>query len=163
MKLEEALKYMTARQSKEYKINPEHKDKFVGAFPAKLKSGAYTQMHFPVFYQENPDTAKGHLPYYMYIIQNHMTYITGAMHIPELDIHCIRAKNGEIIYSRSLHDYRQSEDASCAIDGGFDYLRTTYEPDYKPDQLIVKVKDGEFVYNQENWTVYELDVSKGLE
>jgi hypothetical protein len=36
-------------------------------------------------------------------------------------IYCLNTR--EILYSRATHDYRESSDKKCAIDGGFDYTR----------------------------------------
>jgi len=34
----------------------------------------------------------------------------------------------EILYSRATHDYRESSDTKCAIDGGLDYVRIIGDP-----------------------------------
>ncbi len=49
--------------------------------------------------------------------------ITNAITATETIITGIKAQNGEIIYSRYRHDYRESKDGSVFIDGGRDYTR----------------------------------------
>ena len=49
--------------------------------------------------------------------------ITNAITATETTITGIKAQNGEIIYSRCRHDYRESADGSVFIDGGRDYTR----------------------------------------
>lgn len=49
--------------------------------------------------------------------------ITNAITATETTITGIKAQNGEIIYSRYRHDYRESADGSVFIDGGRDYTR----------------------------------------
>ena len=49
--------------------------------------------------------------------------ITNAITATETTITGIKAQNGEIIYSRCRHDYRESSDGSVFIDGGRDYTR----------------------------------------
>ena len=44
-------------------------------------------------------------------------------------VKAIKCKNcGDIIYSRSRHDFHWCSCKSCAIDGGFDYLKIVGQP-----------------------------------
>ena len=46
-----------------------------------------------------------------------------------MKVNAIRCKKcGDIIYSRSRHDFHWCSCESCAIDGGFDYIKITGNP-----------------------------------
>lgn len=63
--------------------------------------------------------------------------ITNAISAVETPITGIIADNGDIIYSRYRHDYRQSPDGSVWIDGGRDYTRTRPCPNGMVELQIV--------------------------
>lgn len=44
--------------------------------------------------------------------------------IEDMDFAGVIADNGDVIYSRHRHDFRESDDGSVWIDGGRDYVRT---------------------------------------
>jgi hypothetical protein len=50
--------------------------------------------------------------------------ITNGAFVEEQNFQGIIADNGDIIFSRSRHDYRVSDDESVWIDGGREYTRT---------------------------------------
>jgi len=55
---------------------------------------------------------------------NNSIYICDGSSVEELDFTGITADNGDIIYSRTRHDFRTSPDGSVWIDGGRDYVRS---------------------------------------
>ena len=59
---------------------------------------------------------------------NHIM-ITNAESAVGQDIVGAVADNGDVIYSRYRHDYRESDDKSIAIDGGRDYTRVIFSED----------------------------------
>lgn len=71
--------------------------------------------------------------------------ITNAISAVEDPITGIRARNGDIIYSRFRHDFRRSPDESVWIDGGRDYTR------YSTPGLLVNLRivDGDLVESKE--------------
>lgn len=69
--------------------------------------------------------------------------ITNAIGVLDQDITGIVAENGDVIYSRYRHDFRGSDDKSVYIDGGRDYTRSGWNPDYSPRYVKLKVMDGE--------------------
>lgn len=73
-------------------------------------------------------------------------YICDGSSIEDLEITGVIANNGDVIYSRTRHDYRYSPDGSVWIDGGRDYTRSGVYPPEKFVKLHVvdgklKVKD----------------------
>lgn len=46
-----------------------------------------------------------------------------------MKINAIKCKNcGNVIYSRTTHDFRWCDCNKCAIDGGFEYIKITGNP-----------------------------------
>lgn len=70
-----------------------------------------------------------------------VTFITNGAFVEDQKFVSVVAENGEILFSRSRHDYRISFDGSVFIDGGRDYSR--YNPE-KGEVTVLAVKDGEF-------------------
>jgi len=44
----------------------------------------------------------------------------------------------DIIYSRTVHDYRTCICGRTSIDGGFDYCHVGYDPIYEPPKIKVR-------------------------
>lgn len=65
-------------------------------------------------------------------------------------IYCINTN--EILYSRTTHEYRTSEDKSCAIDGGFEYFKVSGDPiefvmlELDGDYLLKFILDSDYRY-----------------
>lgn len=59
----------------------------------------------------------------------------------------------EIIYSRSIHDYRASSDGNLAVDGGFDYFKINGNLD---DAVLIYL-DGDILLQQ----ILQYDYSLG--
>ena len=60
-------------------------------------------------------------------------------------VKAIKCKNcGDIIYSRSRHDFHWCSCKSCAIDGGFDYLKIVGQPnDWQSIEVTVLPLESE--------------------
>lgn len=80
-----------------------------------------------VFYNPNPDVAKGHSHYFGLHINpiNGLLYVSNAEGVLKQHISGLVSDDGEVVFSRHRHDYRVSEDGSVSIDGGRDYLRVS--------------------------------------
>lgn len=94
-----------------------------------------------VFYGKvaHPDSNSKYFGLYHHPISGTL-YICNAASIEDLDIQGVVADNGDIIYSRSRHDYHTSADGSVWIDGGRDYTRSGL---YDSDKFVtLVVRDG---------------------
>jgi hypothetical protein len=81
----------------------------------------WTDYPIAIFYSTEPHPrGSNYLGIYYY---KGLLMITNAITATETIITGIKAQNGEIIYSRYRHDYRESKDGSVFIDGGRDYTR----------------------------------------
>lgn len=62
----------------------------------------------------------------------------------------------EILYSRAKHDFRQSSDGKCFVDGGLDYFRVGGKPeDYilielGGDKLLEQILAYDYAYGNRN-------------
>lgn len=122
-----------------HKIEKKYNASWVGQLPLKTKDGSWSVDNCgDVYYQENPPN--GYSNYFALIMQYGTLYITSGLSGVEGIINGIIADNGEIIYSRYRHDYRESEDGSVFIDGGRDYVK--FSSSNKLVQL--KIIDGKF-------------------
>lgn len=103
-----------------------YESKFVGYFGLKdSKSGLWTADAFPIFYNPEPDFDSGHSHYFaLWRTPRGMFILDGSSAFSEA-IWGVQADNGEVIYSRSRHDFQESQDGTAWIDGGRDYLRTS--------------------------------------
>lgn len=78
--------------------------------------------------------------------------ITDGSWIEDLEFASVLADNGDVIYSRHRHDFRESADGSVWIDGGRDYTRTN-----QIDRLrTLSVFKGRVEY----WENYERETTK---
>ncbi len=48
-------------------------------------------------------------------------------------IQCPKCK--DVVFSRARHDYHHCTCGGISIDGGFDYLRYGWNPEFKPDDI----------------------------
>jgi len=73
--------------------------------------------------------------------------------IEDMTFVSVLAQNGDVIYSRHRHDFRESDDGSVWIDGGRDYTRTNVA---NPDQMrTLTVFKGRVEY----WEDYESETN----
>ena len=77
-----------------------------------------------VFYGDTPHPASGSRYFALYMSpETQVLMITDGSWIEDQEFAGIIADNGDIIFSRSRHDYRVSDDESVWIDGGREYTR----------------------------------------
>lgn len=116
--------------------------KYIGDFCLQHSEGWWYNWPIAIFYQADPKTELGHTHYLgVYVDKGRVMLTKGDSAFNEPIIGVV-ADNGEVVYSRYRHDYRQSSDRSVWIDGGRDYLRTgvgvkTVKLIIDKDQLIV--------------------------
>ncbi len=122
------------------KIEEKYQAKYIGEFCLKTKSGNWSENVAAVFYQEAK--ARPEYSHYFGILwQQGTLMITNAESAFENGIQGVRALNGEIIFSRHVHDFRYSSDGSVFVDGGRDYLRYGCNDTVKLSQIeIVDLK-----------------------
>jgi hypothetical protein len=78
---------------------------------------------------------------------NGTLYICDGSSVEDLEITGVIANNGDVIYSRTRHDYRYSPDGSVWIDGGRDYARSGV---YSPEKFVkLHVVDGKLKVKDE--------------
>lgn len=89
-------------------------------------------VNFPaaIFYTDNPHP-EGSNYFGIFLHQgledsNHVM-ITDGISATGQDMVGVIADNGDVIYSRYRHDYRESNDGSVFIDGGRDYTRVGFK------------------------------------
>ena len=102
------------------KLENAYKAKYVCETCIKVNN-AWTDNPIAIFYATEPHPkGSNYLGIYYH---KGLLMITNAITATETTIVGIKANNGEIIYSRCRHDYRESSDGSVFIDGGRDYTR----------------------------------------
>ena len=115
--------------------------KYMGYWCTKrLDGNSWNDVPVDVFYQPNPDRAKGHSNYFGLFFQDDQLWITDAQSAFSETIGGIITDDGEVLVSRYRHHYVTKE-GGYMIDGGRDYLRSSLHP-----TICVEVKDGEFVF-----------------
>lgn len=120
-------------------VEEKYKASWVGQMPIRLKNGDWSESPADVYWQETPPV-EGYSKYFAIIHRDGVLYITSGASAVEGVFYAVVADDGEVIYSRCRHDYRESTDGSVTIDGGRDYCRTSIT---KVIQL--KIVDGEWV------------------
>jgi hypothetical protein len=106
--------------------------KFVGEFC--LFQRGWVNNPVEVYYQPNSTYP---CPYFGLLIQHGQVFITSAESTIGIPIYGVVANDGEVIYSRYRHDFRQSKDGSVFIDGGRDYTKTNTN-----NGVVMTIKDG---------------------
>lgn len=102
------------------KLEIAYKAKYVCETSIKV-NGTWTDNPIAIFHTTEPHPkGSNYLGIYYH---KGLLMITNAITATETTITGIKAQNGEIIYSRCRHDYRESSDGSVFIDGGRDYTR----------------------------------------
>jgi hypothetical protein len=97
-----------------------------------------------VFYGESAHPVSGSRYFALYYTQiDGNLMITDGSFIESQEIAGVVADNGDIIYSRFRHDYRESKDGSVMVDGGRSYLRTNTK-----NTIRLYVKDGLLTYDE---------------
>lgn len=89
--------------------------------------GAWGWTDYPaaIFYQPNPPRGRPECTnYFGIVIKGSQMFICQAIDITTVRIDAVVADDGDVIWSRYRHDYRESNDGSVWIDGGRDYTRS---------------------------------------
>lgn len=121
------------------KVEAKYKANWVGQMPLRTKDGQWSDSPADVYWQKIPPIL-GYSQYFALFINQGVLYITSGAAAVEGTFYAVVADDGEVIYSRCRHDYRESSDGSVTIDGGRDYCRTSVT---KAIQL--KIVDGQWV------------------
>lgn len=95
--------------------------KFVMECAIKGKNG-WTEFPGQIYFQENPPA--GYSKYFaiFFNLEGHLMITSGAF-IEDLIFQGVQCPSGEIIYSRTRHDFRKAQSHNVCVDGGFDYFR----------------------------------------
>jgi hypothetical protein len=96
---------------------------YMGYWCTKSPSGNWNESPVDVFHVANPDTSKGHSPYFGLFYRDDTLLITDAQSAFSEPIVGILCFNKEVIVSRYRHDFIQRNDAF--VDGGRDYVRSS--------------------------------------
>ena len=106
-------------------FNYEHLDKICKHYNAQyVVDTEQDGIACAVFYgiTPHPDSGSRYFALYMTSDTNQLM-ITNGSWVEDQEFAGIVADNGDIIFSRSRHDYRVSDDESVWIDGGREYIR----------------------------------------
>jgi hypothetical protein len=137
-------------------VEAKYKAHFVGQFCLKTAGGGWANAPADVYWQEKPPV-EGYSHYFALIYQHGSPYITSGASAVEQVISAVES-DGEIIYSRYRHDFRQTKDGKAIIDGGRDYVKRAGGG----RDLQLKVIDGYF-YELELADMDEFNVKEAVE
>jgi hypothetical protein len=121
-------------------VEARYKARFVGQFSLKTKDGGWSGDSCGDVYYQNTPPVEGYSHYFALVQNNGACFITSGQSGVDGVLTGIVADNGEIIYSRYRHDYRESTDQSVFIDGGRDYLKCNR----MGRTVALRIIDGEF-------------------
>lgn len=114
--------------------------KYIADLCLKTVDGGWANEPAAIFYQETPPQ-EGYSNYFAVFVRNRKTYITSGQSAVEGIIAGIESDDGEVVFSRYRHDFRQSKDGSVFIDGGRDYIKSN-----NPSRLVeIKIVKDEMV------------------
>jgi hypothetical protein len=91
-----------------------------------------------IFYGDVAHPVSGSRYFGLYHNHDKILMIIDGSFVEGQTFDAVEADNGEIIFSRYRHDYRESADGSVFIDGGRDYTRTNFMSEI----IKLGVKDG---------------------
>lgn len=87
-----------------------------------LTDAGWSEQPVQIYYVKTP--SEPHFPHYFGVfVKNGVAVLTCAASAAGVKMFAVEAEDGEIIFSRYRHDYRQSKDGTAFIDGGRDYSR----------------------------------------
>ena len=124
-------------------VEKKYKASWVGQLPLRTKDGQWSTMPADIYWQETPPV-EGYSNYFALFINQGVLYITSGAAAVEGTFNAVVADNGEVIYSRCRHDYRESTDGSVTVDGGRDYCRTSAKS-LATNFIQLKIVDGQWV------------------
>lgn len=125
-------------------IEDKYGAKYMGVWCTKKSSGGWNETPVDVFYQPNPDTARGHTNYFGIFYRGMSLMICEASSAFSEPIYGILTDEDEVLVSRCRHDYRAKNE--YMIDGGRDYIRRSTEGDL----VRVEVNEDRFNFILEN-------------
>ena len=104
------------------RVEHHYKAKYVGDFCLNLgNNGIWSETPFAIFFCEFP--AKPEYTQYFAMNIRNGVYIRNGISATEGHWNGMVADDGEVIYSRYRHDFRESTDGSVIVDGGRDYFK----------------------------------------
>ena len=113
-----------SREFSEFNID-RAEDKYSAIYVGQFSPYEDADFAVDVFYQTNPPV-KTYSHYFKVFKKRGLAFIGDAASIiKDMRILTIEADDGEIIYSRFRHDYRESKDKTVTIDGGRCYSITS--------------------------------------
>jgi hypothetical protein len=124
------------------KIERDYNAKYMGYWCTKHSSGWWNNHPVDVFYQENPDTEKGHTKYFGMFISEGKIYITKADSSFGEPITGVLCEDGEVLVSRYRNHYIAKD--NNMIDGGRDYLKYSV----RSKMVQVSVIGNEFKFDE---------------
>lgn len=121
---------------------------YIGPF-ARAQNNGWTEIPVDTFYQPNPQP--GHKKYFGLFRhhRNGAVMITNQSKAMKHEYSGVRANDGEVLFSRWIHDFRTSQDGSVSVDGGQYYTRILWNGE-PPQQVIVRMVDGQWIVNEDN-------------
>jgi hypothetical protein len=122
--------------------------KFMGAWTTKrtFSNGGWFETPVDVFYQPNPDKARGHTHYFGMFNRDGKTMICDAASAFSEPATGVLGPDDEVVVSRHRHDYQErfgDNGEYVMIDGGRDYVRASAGNN---PMVVVRVIDGEFYF-----------------
>jgi len=91
------------------KVEDLYQAKYVGQFCLKTRGGAWADAEVSVFYTSAPSKPE-YSNYFALFVQDGKVMISDARDVTEGTFTGVVADNGDIVYSRYLHDFRWSPD-----------------------------------------------------
>ncbi|CAM6055317.1 unnamed protein product [Sphagnum tenellum] len=83
---------------------------------------SWSEQAYAVFFNETPANPS-YSQYFALGVRDRYVFITDGASVTQGHWNGIVADDGEIIYSRFRHDFRESTDGSVIVDGGRDYFK----------------------------------------
>jgi hypothetical protein len=116
------------------KVEDVKKAIWVADLPVRTRKGQWSEEPVAVFWQAEPPEGMNH--YFGLYVQRDLMGKGGKNHLlicdatsaVEGEIAGTMSEDGEVIFSRYLHDYRESKDGTAMTDGGRDYHRFRGKP-----------------------------------
>jgi hypothetical protein len=104
----------------------------------RTAAGEWSEHPVSIFWQANPKIELGHTHYMgAFVDRDGSSYVTNGISAAEGIWNAAVADNGEIVFSRWRHDFRESTDKSVMVDGGRDYFKCS-----NPSRRVALKLDG---------------------
>lgn len=107
---------------------------------ADISQGMDVSFAGAYFYGDEEHPVSGSKYFKLFYDFNGNIMIADGSEIEDIDFTGVISDEGEVIYSRYRHDYRQSKDKSVWIDGGQSYLRSGLYPEHR--FVTMRVREG---------------------